>query len=61
MASIQVCLVVFVFISSNCTSGHLEIDNNALASQKIAISSSTGTRNGFVSWAINIYHMALHI
>ena len=27
MASIKVCLVVIVFISSNCTSVHPEIDN----------------------------------
>ena len=32
----------------------------ALASQKIAISSSTGTGNGFVSGAIDIYHVVLH-
>ena len=27
MASIKVCLVAIVFICSNCTSVHLEIDN----------------------------------
>ena len=33
----------------------------ALASQKIAISSSTGPGNGSVSGTIDIYHIALHI
>ena len=38
----------------------LDLARKPLAPQKISISSSTGTGNGFVRGAIHIFHIALH-